>query len=267
MTEAFTYKVQDFEGPLDLLLTLIMKNKMDIMDIQITVIFDQYMQHIEQMQQMNMEIAGEFIVMAAELMYIKSRMLLPKTDENEEDPRERLAQALIEYKRAKQAAVYLEEQYDCYKRRMVKDTDEIPSDSRYIAPQDIALLEQAVARLLTKKEREKEPPISNIQPIIQKTIVPVSDKIRDVLEQLHAHRRRDFERLFDRAETKSEVVAIFIAVLSLIKDGHIALEKELVSVRRENAADGEDEYRYRFICSLTDAAEEIDAGAYDSTFQ
>jgi segregation and condensation protein A len=93
-----------FEGPLDLLLSLIAKHKMDIRDIQIAIIFDQYMEYVEEMKRMDMEIAGEFITMASELMYIKSRMLLPK---QEEDPREELVRVLMEYKTAKEIAGWL----------------------------------------------------------------------------------------------------------------------------------------------------------------
>ena len=99
------YKMELFEGPLDLLLSLIHKNKMSIEDIQISIIFDQYMDYIKTMQALDIELSTEFIVMASQLMLIKSRMLFPKQDdEDEEDPRAALAAALLEYKKAKEAA-------------------------------------------------------------------------------------------------------------------------------------------------------------------
>ena len=108
MSESLNFKLEIFEGPLDLLLSLISKNKVDIYDIPISLILDQYLEYLEDMRRMDMDIAGEFITMASELMLIKSRMLLPKSPLEEDiDPRERLAQALIEYKRAKEAAVML----------------------------------------------------------------------------------------------------------------------------------------------------------------
>lgn len=155
-----TYKMESFEGPLDLLLDLIHKNKMDILDIQISVIFEQYMAHLERMRQMDMEIAGEFIVMASELMLIKSNMLLPREEETEEDPRARLAQALLAYQQAKAAADYLAEQYGLFGGRMTKDTDEIPADTQ-LENQDVRLLERTLMRLLRKKERDLTPAYGN----------------------------------------------------------------------------------------------------------
>ena len=108
-----SYKLEVFEGPLDLLLSLIAKNEIDIYDIPIAVIFEQYMDYINMMKRLDMEIASDFIVMASELMLIKSRMLLPKTvvDGVEVDPREELVQTLLEYRRAKEEAVYLADRY------------------------------------------------------------------------------------------------------------------------------------------------------------
>ena len=107
--ENITYKLEAFEGPLDLLLQLIEKNKVKITDIPIALIFEQYMEYLDMMQAMDMEVAGEFIVMASELMLIKSKMLLPKAETETEDPREKLAAMLAEYQRMKQAAGYLAE--------------------------------------------------------------------------------------------------------------------------------------------------------------
>ena len=105
--EKLTYRLEVYEGPLDLLLDLIAKNKIDIMNIPIALICDQYMQYITEAQAMDMELAGEFIVMASELLYIKSKMLLPRAEPDEEDPRASLAEALLLYKQAKEAAEQL----------------------------------------------------------------------------------------------------------------------------------------------------------------
>ena len=127
MSESLNFKLEIFEGPLDLLLSLISKNKVDIYDIPISLILDQYLENLEMMRKMDMDVAGEFITMASELMLIKSRMLLPKSPlEEDVDPRERLAQALIEYKRAKEAAVMLNENYLKYAGRIAKSMDEAP---------------------------------------------------------------------------------------------------------------------------------------------
>ena len=102
--ETVTYRIDQFEGPLDLLLTLIQKNKVNIEDIPIALICDQYLEYIHAAQMLDMEVAGEFIVMASELMLIKSKMLLPRAEEDEKDPRAELADALLRYQQAKQAA-------------------------------------------------------------------------------------------------------------------------------------------------------------------
>ncbi len=249
MTDALTYKIDTFEGPLDLLLSLIAKNKMDIRNIQIAVIFTQYMEYLDRMQKMDMEIAGEFIVMASELMLIKSRMLLPKTEEAAEDPRERLALALLEYQRAKEAAAYLEEQYALHASRYAKDTDEISVGRNEIAAQDVRLLQKALLRLFSKKDRDAVPPFTNIHPILAKEIVPVSAKIRSVTEQLEREGCISFLHLFDAAASKSEVVAIFMAVLALVKDGHVTLEKRL-ELQNDADEDGVGAYAYTFYCAL-----------------
>ena len=102
-----TYKLEQFEGPLDLLLSLIQKNKVSITDIPISLICDQYLEYITQAQKLDMELASEFIVMASELMLIKSKMLLPKENEEEDDPRATLTDALLRYQQAKEAAAKL----------------------------------------------------------------------------------------------------------------------------------------------------------------
>ena len=271
MSEALTYKIDTFEGPLDLLLSLIAKNKMEIADIRITVIFEQYMAYLDRMKQMDMEIAGEFIVMASELMLIKSRMLLPKPeDPDAEDPRARLAAALLAYRQAKEAAAYLEGQYAYFSARYTKDEDEIPADSGDVAQHDIQLLQRALARLFSKKDKEAPPPMTGINPIIKKTVVPVSDKIREVSGRLSLGGTMPFLALFERAESKSEIVALFMAVLSLIKDGYVLLEKRLSAISEEDEPlwDSVEAYHYEFYCTINpeQPVPEDYAGLYDDGF-
>lgn len=267
MAELLTYKTDTFEGPLDLLLALIAKNKMDIADIEISVIFEQYIAYLEEMRRMDMDIAGEFIVMASELMLIKSRMLLPKAPaEEEEDPRERLARALLEYKRAKEASLYLEEQYALYSRRYVKDTDEVKCDVHDIDDHDVLLLQKALLRLFSKKEKNDTLPLGSIKPILTRTIVPVSERIRAVTGTLQKRGVVPFVSLFEDNTSRSEAVATFLALLALIKDGHILLEKRLAVRSSEEILPGEpDDYEYEFYCSLNPESEvPVDyAGAVD----
>ena len=123
--EEITYKLEKFEGPLDLLLNLIHKNKVQIEDIPIALICDQYVEYIARAQSLDMELAVEFLNMASELMLIKSRMLLPREVPEEEDPRARLAEAIARLEAARKAAAKLGDRYKIYGGRMAKDTDEI----------------------------------------------------------------------------------------------------------------------------------------------
>ena len=155
--DAVTYRLEQFEGPLDLLLTLIQKNKVSITDIPIALICDQYIEYIEKAQELDMEIASEFIVMASELMLIKSKMLLPKTDEDEEDPRMTLTDALLRFQQAKEAATKLAPLYSYYSARIVKDTDEISIDKTFVHDQDVEDLCAAVRRIIAYNNSLRHP--------------------------------------------------------------------------------------------------------------
>ena len=160
--EAFTYKLDQFEGPLDLLLTLIQKNKVNISDIPISLICDQYMEYINSAAERDMDIASEFILMASELMLIKSKLLLPRVEEEEEDPRKDLADALLRYQQAKLAATKLAPLYAYYSGRMVKDTDEISVDKTFVLDQSPDALTNAINRIIAYQnamEKRPRPPL------------------------------------------------------------------------------------------------------------
>ena len=142
------YKLEKFEGPLDLLLSLISKNKIDIADIPIALLCDQYMEYINAAEELDMDLSSDFLYMASELMLIKSRMLLPRDEENDEDPREALAAALLEYQRAKSASERLKVMFGEYGGRMVKETDEISPDKTYVADHESELLYKAFVKVM-----------------------------------------------------------------------------------------------------------------------
>ena len=223
--EALTYRLDQFEGPLDLLLMLIQKNKVNIIDIPIALICDQYLEYLKAAQDMDMEIAGEFIVMASELMLIKSKMLLPRPSENGEDPRAALAQALLEYKYIKEISEKLDEYQKEYSGRFVKETDEIPPDSGYVCPHNVTLLKSAMLRMLEKRAEETRERPDNIRPIIKRKIVPVSVKIIGVMKTLKRGGKTHFDRLFESCTSKSELVAVFMAVLELLKVNRILIHE------------------------------------------
>ena len=216
--ESLTYKLEQFEGPLDLLLSLIKKNKVNIEDIPIVLIFDQYMDYINEAKRLDLDLASEFILMASELMLIKSKMLLPRNEELEEDPRKQLADALIKYQQAKAAAIALAPMYVAYSGRMVKDTDEISIDKTFVADQDVEQLCLAARRImdynaLAERAKSKEP----FTPMISKPIVPVEIKIVEILNQLEEKERASLESLLMKSVSLPDMIAIFIGVLELIK--------------------------------------------------
>lgn len=222
-----TYKTEVFEGPLDLLLSLISKNKVDIMDIPIALILEQYMEYMDEMARLDMEIAGEFIVMASELMLIKSKMLLPRPlPEGEEDPRARLALSLLEYKYIKEASTELDERQKVYSLRFVKDTDEIPPDDSYVHPYSVSVLKSAMQRVLMRVAEEKNPQADNIRPIIKRKIVPVGAKIVFVMKYLLANGDTHVDTLFLTASSRSEIVALFMATLELLKADRVYVSSD-----------------------------------------
>ncbi len=222
-----TYKIEIFEGPLDLLLSLIYKNKIDITDIPIALLCDQYLAYLDEMQKMDMDIAGEFLVMASELMLIKSRMLLPQPEgEEKEDPRTQLANALIEYKHAKEVAADLDEMIKIYGGRMVKDTEEIPADDSFIAEHNVMLLKRAMTRmLLNAGKRELLEREAMLARPLMKVRPSVTGKILGVLKRIKRKGRQKFDDLFDSCKTKSDLVAVFMAVLELLKVSRITVSE------------------------------------------
>jgi segregation and condensation protein A len=225
--DQITYKIEQFEGPLDLLLTLVQKNKMKIEDIQISIICDQYMEYIGTMQSMNIDLSAEFIVMASELMYIKSKILLPRMDEDEEDPREALAAALLEYQRAKQASEKLNTMYSIYAGRMEKDTDEIAPDRTYVADHDIDLLSLAFMRVMSSIQFTDEEASEKIRPLISRRTVSVSEKVFSILRLMLIKGGcvRAIE-CFNGIRSRHELVATFMAMLEMLKAGRLVIKED-----------------------------------------
>lgn len=232
MSNELSFHLEIYDGPLDLLLGLITKNKVDIYDIPIALILDQYLEYLDMMREMDMEIAGEFIVMAADLMLIKSRMLLPKPQVEgveEEDPRAVLARALIEYKRAKEASVYLQDQYSIYAGRIAKEPEVLDTRSDLPEHIDIDLLSRAMQRALIKNSRLPELARESekaIRRLLAAKVVPVSAKIITVMKYLRSNGRSNFEDILLTAKSRSELIAIFSATLELLKVQRVIMENE-----------------------------------------
>ncbi len=225
MIEQLTYRLDQFEGPLDLLLALISKNKVSITDIPIITICDQYMKFIEEAERLDLEIASDFIVMASELMLIKSKMLLPHEEGTENDPRREIQDALLLYKQAKLAAEELKPLYDEYSNRYVKGTDEIPPERGLPLDLDPDLLIKAlnaVMRRIKIAESERTP-TELVNPLIKHKIVSVEEKIEEICQTLFEQEEASMFYLLKDSDSRSELVARFMGLLELIKIQRIVI--------------------------------------------
>ena len=224
--ESITYKIETFEGPLDLLLTLIQKNKMKIEDIAVSVICEQYLDYIKAANDMDMELAGEFLVMASELLLLKSRMLLPRNEEEEEDPRKELADALLRYQAAKEAAAKMADLYRTYSGRFAKDTDEISVDRTYVEDQDVVSLCFAVRRIIAALESRPRTDKEVFAPMIAKPIVPVETRIAGILRYMQYEKKPTMRDLLSDSANLPELIATFLGILELVKMRKLLIEED-----------------------------------------
>ncbi len=235
MSEAFKYQNEVFAGPLDLLLSLIQKNKVSIYDIPIADILDQYLDYLELMRNDGVTISAEFIVMASELLYVKSKMLLPR-EEDEEDPREGLVNALIEYQKMKVAAEFFSERYEKYCQRF--NSPSAPAIiTKVIKQYDVSELYAIMDYLKTarrdKREYDKRETLGTI---LKLPVVTIEEKIifvlRVLVKSISFDRPVKFNSLFSKSPSRSDKVACFLAILELVKSGRISVSH-----------DGDDDYR------------------------
>ena len=248
--DSLTYKLEQFEGPLDLLLSLIQKNKVSITDIPISLICDQYIEYITKAQELDMELASEFIVMASELMLIKSKMLLPKTEEEADDPRATLTDALLRYQQAKEAAQKLSPMYAYYSGRMVKDTDEISVDKTFVADQDVTALCAAVRRIVAYNNALEQAATTTFKPMISKPIIPVEIKIVSILRTIEKQGAASLGELIQSEATLPDMIASFLGVLELMKVRKLLIADSVDGEwDKENALLGADT---RFIINTND---------------
>ncbi len=221
--EQISYKLEVFEGPLDLLLHLISKHKLNINDIAISQLVEQYLLYIEGMAEHDMEVAGEFLEMAARLIYIKTVSLLPRHEEAEE-MRKELQGILIEYSLCKKAAVQMKDRY-IGNVMAVRKPMKITIDSTYNVIHDPEDLLRAYTSMNIKKE-EPQLTTSSFSAIISHKIVSVTSKILFVLRKLYSQGTYFMDMLFDGMTDRSERVATFLAVLELTKSGRIMLSED-----------------------------------------
>ncbi len=222
----YTIKVPLFEGPLDLLLHLIRENKMDIYDIPIAQITHQYLDYIGLMQELNLDVASEFIVMAATLIYIKSRMLLPiETDQqatDEEDPRTDLVQKLLEYQSIKEASAQLRDKEalwaDIFHRPLMEKSELPPEPELSLFDLNLFDLLGALGRIL-KEQKEESFSIS-------RETLTVKDRITAILDRLEAEKSLRFDDLFRDDRTRVHVIVTFLALLEVLRIGLVRAYQE-----------------------------------------
>lgn len=237
---SISVKLEAFEGPLDLLLHLIDKNKLNIYDIPITLITDQYMEYINAMEEKDLEIMSEFLVMAATLIHIKSKMLLPKEEkpeeEEEEDPRRELVERLLEYKMYKYMSYELKDKQIDAEKVLYKPPT-IPEDIMEFKEEinieellgDLTLDKlHRIFQSVIKKQTDKIDPIRSKFGKIEREEVNLSKKLLEIMNYGLENKTFSFRELLTRQSTKMDIIVTFLAVLELMKVGNISIVQEEV---------------------------------------
>lgn len=220
--DSLTYKLEVFEGPIDLLLHLISKHKLNINDIPIIELVDQYLDYVKQMEEADFDIAGDFLEMAARLIYIKTVSLLPRHEEAEKLKKE-LTGELIEYRDCKIMAQKLSKQTEGF-NRFVRNPQGGWVNYDYERFHEGGELLDAYINVAGKAQRRLPPPIDSFKQIVARKFVNVASKVRTVMRKLWSRKKVSFLSLFEGAQSKSDIVATFLAVLELAKTKKITIE-------------------------------------------
>lgn len=228
-TNKYAIKIDNFEGPLDLLCHLIDKNKMDIYDIKINEIADQYIEYLNQMEEMNLDIASEFIMMASTLIYLKSKSLLPKQEEAEEElTEEELIQRIIEYKKYKEIIKKLKVNYEENSKFFLGNQEQIELPKKRIEKEyDKDLIPNLYKTLLEKNEEKINKNAENIEKIAITDNYTVTSKVKEMFKALIKNNKFVFNKLFSLKEhNKQEVVTAFSGLLEMSKRDKVNTKQE-----------------------------------------
>ena len=232
-----SYKLETFEGPLDLLLHLIEKNKVNIYDIPIAEITDQYLDYVNHMEEESLDVVSEFLVMAATLLDIKARMLLPKEvneDGEEEDPRAELVEKLLEYKMCKYMSYELRDRMIDAERNFYKIPTLPKEVADYRQPVDYEQLLgdmtlqklHEIFRQVMKRQEDKIDPVRSTFGNIEKDEIDMDLKTTYVEAYVRSHKTFSFRRLLEKQSSKMEVIVTFLVILEMVKVGRIGIEQE-----------------------------------------
>lgn len=230
------FKAQDFEGPLDLLLYLIKANKVNIYDIPIVEISEQYMEYVNSMDKMDLDYTSEFLLMASELLYIKSKMLLPaEKDEDGEiiDPRTELVEKLLEYEKYKELSVFLKDREDIGRFSFVKPREKVKGIKYDNSDLDVSIndLIMALRDVSERLDRKLPPPKTSFVGIVAREEVKLKDRIDLVVNYLKENKKVKFDDLFiNLCTTRPQIIVTFLGVLELVKTSQISLKKEKDSI-------------------------------------
>lgn len=228
-SKKYEIKIENFEGPLDLLCHLIDKNKMDIYDIRISEIADQYIEYINAMEEANLEITSEFLVMASTLLYIKSKGLLPNQVENEEElTEEQLIERIIEYKKYKEITKKLKEGYEEFSKRFFKFAEviELPKQKLEVEYEK-DVLPQIYSQIIQRNEEKINVNAKNIEKIAITETYSVGSKVKEMFRELIKKPKFVFNKLYSLSKcNKQEVVTAFTGLLELSRRNKVVTVQE-----------------------------------------
>ncbi|MBQ7330357.1 MAG: segregation/condensation protein A [Oscillospiraceae bacterium] len=229
-----TEQMEDFEGPLDVIFLLLSKNKIEIQDVSITAILEQYLAYLEEMKRLDMEIASEFITMASHLMLIKTKMLLSAAEQAEAlSELDVLRQSLIERQRKdaieqiRIAVTWLEPRNEIGRCLFTKEPEPLRRDQTYRYQHDVEDLTRALDDIAERNQRRMPPPTVNFKGIVGKEPYPVTRKTRELLRRLILRGVERLKSLFQGNRSRSEIVATFISVLEMCRTGSVTLEDDV----------------------------------------
>ena len=227
-------QMEDFEGPLDVILELLSKNKIEIQDVSITAILEQYLNYLEEMKRLDMEIASEYITMASHLMLIKTKMLLSAAEQAEaESELDLIRKSLMERKRKEAmdqirlAITELEPRNEIGRNLFTKEPEPLKREQGYRYKHDVRDLLRALDMIAERSQRQLPPPTANFQGIVGKEPYPIGKKTGEVLRQLVLRGVERMKNLFRGNKSRSEVVATFLAILDLCKTNAVTLEDDV----------------------------------------
>ena len=221
------FKLEVYDGPLEMLLSLLQKHKLNIFDIPVSLICDQYIAELDKMRSMDMEVTSEFLVMASQLLLMKSRAILGTEDEAEQDEMtvEELQERLALYQKVKETAQILSGIQNASYDNFFKDTEVLDFEFRSTEQIDTAQLVNALALVLSRVEDKKPPSRESFKGIVHRDKISLTDKINEVKKIVQLRKTTSFESVFDGVSSRYEAITIFLAVLHLISFGKIIMRE------------------------------------------